>query len=126
LGNEVSVIRSEYELAKLFAFLRARVHGKQFVFPAEMLDVLLFRLEEWARDHDVRVQVELATPNGTKVLMFGVGGAMVGAAAAYAATGSPMIALGGAVAGAAVGVAIAHVSLSISMSGGTQGTLVVE
>lgn len=86
LGHDVTIIRSELEVAKVFAFIRARVRGKTFVFADELLDGLLVRLELWAAENGVRVSLELVRPNLTTTIVFGVGGAAAGAAAGYALT----------------------------------------
>lgn len=108
MANEIVVIKFEFELQKILAFVRARVRGKKFLIAPELVDTFLQRLETWAHENDLRIAVELIDASGTKTLVFGACGAVAGAATGFWLSKQPVGAVVGAIAGGVAGVALAH------------------
>lgn len=120
----VTRIEKEVELAKVFAYLRAGVRGKQFTLAEELVEPLLKEMEAWATDNGVRLHVALQHPDGIKVLVLGAGGMVAGAAVGFLLTGNAVGALAGGLFGAAAGIAVSHVDVRLTYTGIGTGVVV--
>lgn len=100
------------DISKLFAFIKVNANGK-FVVQKEVLEELFRQAEDFARNHNV--SLELISPSGERVAVFTATGAVLGAGLGFYVAGIPGVLIGGAV-GAIAGYACAHVTIVIEPS----------
>lgn len=123
IGSEI-LVQKEFEVAKIIAFARAGVRDISFRMPAEFLDVLLRRAEQYAHENDLWLSIRIVSPNGDRLLTFGLIGACAGAGIGWS-IGGPSGAVVGAGAGLVAGMIIAHVQLTVVFRNEQSDVLVV-
>jgi hypothetical protein len=99
------------EISKLLAFIRAQAKASFEVSP-ELIEACFKAVKDFAAEHGIAI--DIVTPDAERVLTFGGGGIIVGAAAGYLMGAVPG-ALVGAVVGGLAGFALAHVTIRISL-----------
>lgn len=109
-------IRREVELSKIIAFMRVGAQRVQFRIPNELVDAFLKRIEEWAAQNRAIVSVRALTPDGDRLLVFGIAGALVGGAVGGAVAGVPGVAIGAAV-GAGAAALLARYRIEVQFEG---------
>lgn len=102
-------ILSESDIAKIIAFLRVRA-GAAFRVRAELLSVLMKRVEDFARANEIRL--ERCEPSDHRKSLWTGGGALAGGLVGLRLGG--LVGAGvGALVGGAAGYGCAHLQLSI-------------
>jgi hypothetical protein len=104
-------INAADEISKLLAFIRAQAKANFEVSP-ELIEACFEAMRRFAKDHGLTIDV--VTPSDERVVAFGGGGMLVGAAAGYVLGAIPG-AIVGAVAGGLAGFALAHVTICIRL-----------
>lgn len=102
-------ILSESDIAKIIAFLRVRA-GAAFRVRTELLDVLMKRVEDFARANEIRL--ECCEPSDRRKSLWAGGSALAGGLAGFKLAG-PIGAGVGALVGGVAGYGCAHLQLFI-------------
>ena len=116
-------IEKEWELAKIIAFARAGVRNVKFVIGKNHIDALLRKIEEYARSNDVRIKINISTPDGDRKLVFGLFGAGMGAAIGGLIGGFSGAIIGVGM-GTGLGIAASYIEIYISINGGENDAMV--